>query len=119
MRGETAGVFDVFGGLDVGVVAVQIDPLPRALSDLWTGAVGIAVFDDVNVLDPEAFRGAQGGVGIVRLKDILEDDGDVSSSVSEDVFDEGLFVLGDKGFEKVEIFLNTFFVHKWCESLVL
>lgn len=60
---------------------MQAEPFRRALCDTPAEREFIAVFDDVDVLYSQQFAGSQGGVGIVGLVDVLEDDGDVIGTI--------------------------------------
>ena len=79
----------------VGVLVV-VDPFAAAYGHIAGRVELVAVFDDVNILHPEAVAAAQHGTGVVALVYILEHHGNVARAVLHQSVEELAFVLGIK-----------------------
>ena len=68
------------------VVHVQIKPFCTADNNIGIDVVNVAVFDDMNILNPCQVATAKHSTCIVRLIDIFKHNGDMTGTVSKHVF---------------------------------
>lgn len=77
------------------VVALHGEPFRAAERDTVVGTVGVGSFDDMDILDAEAFAAAQAGGGVVRLVDVFEENSEMAGPLGEDLVDFFPLVLGN------------------------
>ena len=93
-------------------MTVQVNPVGCSHGDISIQGILIAVFNDVEVLNPKTLAGAHNRAGIVWLKDILENNANMAGSSLNNrlhasplfrghklqkVLNEGRFCFGVKG----------------------
>jgi len=92
-RGSHNPVTCQFQGLKCGdsivwgqVVAFEGEPFVGAEGHVGADPVFVPVFDDVDILDAEAFAGPEDCAGVMGLKDILEHNGQVTRALQQSLF---------------------------------
>ena len=75
---------------------MEFDPFAGAHHDVFIWTVGDFAFDDVDILDTEAFTGAKGGAGVMGLENIFEDDGEGEGTEIKDSFDLEALIFADE-----------------------
>lgn len=71
-------------GLIGEIVAVEMNPFEGAHGDIAVEGIGVAIFDDMEILYAEAFAGTHGGAGVMGLVDILKDNAEVVGTILDD-----------------------------------
>ena len=100
-------VVQVSVGFFYVAVLVVVHPLAAAHGDIAGGVEGIAVLDNVHILNAEAVATAQHGTGVVRLVDVFKHHGDVACAVLHQPVEEAALVVG---IELAEGFVEPLFL---------
>jgi len=93
----------------MGIIALNCEPFLGSQGNIGTDPEGIFVLDDVDILDTEAFTGAQYSAGIVRLVDILQYNGKIPGPA----FKFDIELPGPPFGNKLLQVFNQFACHGW------
>jgi hypothetical protein len=63
----------------------KTQPFRRSQCNIRIDLIFIIVFDDMNILYPEAIAGAKHGTGIMGLEDIFQDHRDMARTLKNDL----------------------------------